>query len=774
MKALLFIAGLPLAALAQMFTGGPALDSVIEQAVKDQLIPGAVVVVGHDGEVVYRKAYGSRSLVPQREPMTLDTIFDAASLTKVIATTSCMMKLLESGQVRLTDKVTQYLPEFQGGKSDVTVRDLMVHFSGLRPDLDMPPKWTGYDTGVKLALADKPANPPGVKFVYSDINFILLGEIVHRVSGRSLADFAKNEIFRPLGMMESTFNPPAALLPRIAPTEVEEGKPVRGLVHDPTARAMDGVAGHAGLFTTADDLARFAQMMLNLGELGGSRFFSPLTIRKFTTPQTPADQPILRGLGWDIDSPFSSNRGELFPIGSYGHTGFTGTSVWIDPLTHTYAILLTNSVHPHRGKNLSSLRGRVATVAAAGIGLKNPAVLLSGYNQTRITSNGGRTVTAPAPAQVLNGADVLAARNFDTLRGKRVGLITNHTGLLRDGRRTVDAMVAAGIQVTALFSPEHGIAGAADDDKIQNGVDASTRIPVYSLYQADRRRLTADMLKDVDLLVYDIQDVGARFYTYSCTMLYGLEEAAKNHRPFVLLDRPNPITGLHVEGPVMDKDLESFVGCFELPVRHGMSFGELARMMNGERKLGADLNVIQMTGWQRGLWFDQTGETWVDPSPNMQSLNAALLYPGVALLESAKNYSVGRGTGAAFEQIGATWIRGVDLAGFLNARNIPGVHVYPTRFKPVTSNFAGTVVEGVRFVITDRDVLDSVRLGTEIAYAVQQLYPSKMDFEVNKRLIGSRSVVDAFKAGVEPRTVRAGFEKGLRDFEQRRKAYLLY
>lgn len=744
---------------AQAFSGAAAVDAVIEKAVRDQLIPGAVLIAGHDGKVIYRKAYGSRALVPEREPMTLDTIFDAASLTKVIATTTCLMNLVETGKVRLNDRVTEYLPEFQGGKSEITIRQLMTHFSGLRPDLDMPPAWRGYDTGLKLALADQPVNRPDAKFVYSDINFILLGEIVHRVSGQTLADFAREKVFAPLGMRHSTFQPPAEWKPLIAPTEVENGIVVRGAVHDPTARAMEGIAGHAGLFTTADDLARFAQMMLNSGELDGVRIASPLTIRKFTTPQTPPNQPILRGLGWDIDSPFSSNRGDLYPVGSFGHTGFTGTSIWIDPSTRSYVILLANSVHPSRGKSLTGLRGRVATIVAAAVGA---------------TGVGAKPRRPRAEGGVRTGIDVLAASNFAELRGKRVGLFTNHTGVTRDGKRNLDVMVAAGVKVTAIFSPEHGLAGKEDNEKVQSTVDAATGITVHSLYLASRRRPTPEMLKNVDVLVFDIQDVGARFYTYSCSMLYALEEAARNKIPFLVLDRPNPVTGEHVEGPMIDRNLESFVGCFEMPVRHGMTFGELAGMMNGERKIGADLRVVKVEGWERGDWFDATGLPWVNPSPNMPGLNSATLYTGVALLEYAKNYSVGRGTAVAFEQIGTDWINGRQLAEYLNGRGIEGVRAYPVRFRPESSNFAHTEIEGVRFVITGRDQLDSVRLGIEIACALEKLYPGKMNFEANKLLIGNREVIDALRKGADPQSIVRSWERPLAAFSDVRRQYLLY
>jgi uncharacterized protein YbbC (DUF1343 family)/CubicO group peptidase (beta-lactamase class C family) len=756
------------------FPGAAAVDEQINNAVQDGLIPGAVLLIGHDGQVVYRKAYGERSLIPAREPMTVDTIFDAASLTKVVATTSSVMKLLEQGKIRIDDPVTKYLPEFQEGHSPITIRNLMTHFSGLRPDLDLKPAWSGYETGIRRALIDKPAGPPGIRFVYSDINFILMGEIVRRLSGQMLSDFARANIFEPLGMKDSMFQPPAALRPRIAPTEIDPttGRPLWGVVHDDTSRYMGGVAGHAGLFTTADDLAKFAQMLLDHGQANGARLFSPLTIEKFTTPESPADQPILRGLGWDIDSPYSSNRGDLFPIGSFGHTGFTGTSMWMDPVSRSYVILLTNVVHPHRGKSLSSLRSRVATIAAASFGIDAPGVAVTGYNET-IVGPGLHRVIAPKDA-VLTGLDVLVKDNFVALHGKRIGLITNHTGLSRDGKRNVDLMLAAGVKVVTLFAPEHGLLGTEDQQNISDSKDPATGLPIVSLYQGTRRRLTPEMLNGMDVLVYDIQDVGARFWTYSCTLLYSMEEAAKKHVSFFVLDRPNPITGVHVEGPMLDPDLESFVGCLEIPVRHGMTFGELAKMANGERNLGLDLHVIPLEGWDRGDWFDSTGLAWIDPSPNMRSLNAATLYPGIAMLEASQNYSVGRGTDAPFEQVGADWIRGPELASFLNSRYIPGVGVYATRFRPTSSNFTGKTIQGVRFVITDRNSFDSTRLGLELGYALEKLYPGKIPWDTNRFLIGNHEVIEAGKADLDPRTMVQKMEDSLASFVSRREKYLLY
>jgi uncharacterized protein YbbC (DUF1343 family) len=724
---------------AQNFAGAPALDETINRAIQQDRLPGAVLVVGHNGQIVYRKAYGKRALVPRAETMTVDTIFDCASLTKVIATTSSLMKLFEQGKFRLNDKVTDYIPEFQGGKSDITLRNLFTHFSGLGPDVPLKPEWTGYDTGIRLACTTKPAGPPGVRFVYSDINFILLGEIVHRLSGQLLSDYARQNIFLPLGMKETMFLPPASLAPRIAPTERVEksGLPLRGVVHDPSARAMGGVAGHAGMFSTAGDLARFAQMMLNGGELDGVRLFSPLTVAKFTEPQSPPDQPILRGLGWDIDSPYSGSRGELFPIGSFGHTGFTGTSIWIDPSTRSYVILLANSVHPDARPALTPLRGKVATIVAAALGIR-------------------RTLT---------GLDALAAQRFQPLQGKRVGLITNHTGVDRLGRRNVDLMRKAGVEVAALFSPEHGLEGREDRPGLPDVTDARSGIRVFSLFGRTLRP-TPEMLRGIDALVFDIQDIGARFYTYETTMAYAMEAAAKAGIPFYVLDRPNPITGTHVEGPLLDAANQSFVGYLPgLPVRHGMTMGELARLFNGENKIGAALTVIELQDWNRGDWFDDTGLPWIDPSPNMRSLNAATLYPGLCLLEYSKGYSVGRGTDSPFEQIGADFIGGRELAAYLNRREIPGVRAYPAR--------VGTV-EGVRFVIVDRELLDATRLGLEVAAAIEKLYPGKIDLSLNKLLIGSAEVIRQLQAGGDPRSIQQGFQDAMAAFVKMREPYLLY
>jgi CubicO group peptidase (beta-lactamase class C family) len=343
------------------------MGAAIEAAIASNHCPGGVLWLERNG-TAYHKAFGSRALVPVREPMTEDTIFDAASLTKVVATTPAVMLLVERGQVKLDAAITNYLPEFTGdGKEAVTVRQLLTHTSGLPPDIETKTDWHGQAEAIKKACAVKLQSKPGTAFKYSDINFFLLGEIVQRVSGTPLEVFVQREIYAPLKMTDTGYLPPKDKLFRIAPTEVVDGQPWRGVVHDPTARHMGGVAGHAGLFTTASDLARYARMLVNLGELDGVRLFKPETVQLMTSVQTPPAMFARRGLGWDIDSGFSGPRGEIFPVGSYGHTGWTGGSLWIDPFSKTFVIFLSNRNHPTEAGSVIALRRQLGTLAAGAV-----------------------------------------------------------------------------------------------------------------------------------------------------------------------------------------------------------------------------------------------------------------------------------------------------------------------------------------------------------------------------------------------------------------------
>ena len=770
------------------------LDPVINEAIAQQQIPGAVLIVGHDGLVVYRKAYGSRAIEPRGEAMTLDTVFDCASMTKVLATTPAIMQLWEQGKFRMSDPVAKYLPEFgQNGKQDITIRQLLVHYSGLAPDLDLTKPWEGKETAYRMAFEAPPVGAPGAAFLYSDINFEVLGALVERLSGESLDQYAEKHVFGPLGMKQTRFLPPPSWQSRIAPTdEDEKHHMLRGVVHDPTARRMGGVAGHAGVFSTADDLAMFAQALLD----GGRRVLTPATIAKMTAPQQPVNETAVRGFGWDIDSPLSSNRGELLPVGSYGHTGFTGTSLWIDPTTKTYIVLLTNAVHinavhmnalPAKEKgNAISLRTKVATAVAAALALdpaeaeKMRVAAITGYNEMQSAARR----LAVRNGTVKTGIDVLEETKFAALHPARsgaprsIGLLTNQTGVDSEGRRTIDVLASVpGILLDAIFSPEHGVTGTLDttDIKNKNAKDTATGVTVYTVYGASdaARRPPMDVLKRLDAVVIDLADAGARFYTYETTTGYFLEAAAKAGIEVVILDRPNPITASFVQGPVSDAGRENFTNYFPEPPRHGMTLGELAKMFNAERHIGARLEVVAMQGWQPGDWFDSTGLGWVNQSPNLRSLTKATLYPGVAMIEGT-NVSVGRGTDTPFEVLGAPWIKGRELAAYLNGRDIQSVRFVPIIFTPSASNYAGERCEGVNLIVLDRNTLESPELGIELASALHKLYPNDFKLERMSDLLVNQAVLDALGAGEDPRRIAEDWRERLEEFVRLREKYLLY
>ncbi len=760
------------------------IDAVVEQAIADKQLPGAVVLVGRGDAVLWQKAYGHRAILPAEEAMTLDTMFDMASLTKVVATTTAVMMLVEDGQIRLTDRVATFIPGFERyGKARITIRDLLMHMSGLRPDLDLTEDWVGYDTAIALAIEEVPTNPPGSRFVYSDINFFLLADVVARVSGLAFDEFVRTRIFEPLGMRDTMFNPPVASVPRIAPTQpctpyawpcdVPGARMLRGVVHDPTARRMQGVAGHAGLFSTAADLAVFARMLLGGGAVDGTRILSPLTVARMTSPATPVGEANVRGLGWDLDSSYSANRGELLPLGSFGHTGFTGTSLWIDPATGLFVVFLSNRVHPDGSGDVTPLRARIATLAASALTTPVPAeTRIAGWGRPRPAPE--RTaVTAQVGVPVMAGIDVLRARAFADLGGMRVALLTNHTGLARDGTSTIDLLFRApDVTLVSLMSPEHGIRGILDSS-VPSTRDEATDLPVHSLYGTTRRP-TDEMLAGVDAVVIDLQDVGTRFYTYMTSMAYVMEEAATRRIKVVVLDRPNPIGGLRIEGPALGEAARGFTGYFAgMPIRHGLTLGELARLFNEEGAIGADLTVVSMSGWRRESWFDQTGLPWINPSPNMRNLYAATLYPGLGALEQT-NVSVGRGTDTPFEQVGAPWIDGVSLADAMNARAIPGVRFYPVRFTPETSKFAGEACGGVFVVVTDRDLVQPVRVGVEMASALVRLFRRDFDIDAAAGLFGSRADLERIRNGDDPAVIAASWAGAERRWRQLTARFLLY
>lgn len=746
------------------------VDQLIDQAIQRGEIPGAVLLVGQQGKTLYHKAYGQRALQPQPQPMTPDTIFDLASLSKPVGCATAIMLLADRGKLKLHDRVAQYIPAFAAnGKEHITIEQLLLHQSGLIPDNLMADYSSGPETALAKIHALRPLRTPGSSFWYSDVGYIVLGELVRIIDGRPLDQFAEEEIFRPLGMNDTAYTPPDSWKPRCAPTQQRQQRWMIGQVHDPRAYALGGVAGHAGVFSTAADLARYCRMILALGQLDGQRLLSESAVRQMTQPRCLPDGTEWRTCGFDVDTGYSSCRGERFePRTTFGHTGFTGTMFWLDPKNDCFFILLTNAVHPDgKGKTIA-LRKAVATLVAEA--LLGPAPARTGPSLR--LALGKPQDASGAPAEVLCGIDVLQKEDFKPLLGRRVALITNHTGRDRQGRRLVDLLLAAkGVNLVRVFSPEHGLYGQLDE-KVGNTVDPATGLKVYSLY-GPTTRPSAEMMEGIDTLVFDIQDVGARFYTYISTLGYCMEAAAQHNARMVVLDRPNPITGLIVDGPLADSSALGFTAFAPIPVAHGMTIGELARFYNEERAIHCDLSVIEIQGWKRSMWFDQTGLKWVNPSPNMRNLTQALLYPGICLLETT-NVSVGRGTDQPFEVFGAPWIDAQKLAAALNAAKLPGLRFIPIEFTPASSKFANQPCQGVYLLVTDRQLLQPVRAGLTIAWHLRHLFGDAFQFDQVNRLLKNKAILNALKTSSTPSTLPSRWSEPLDAFKNTREKYLLY
>jgi uncharacterized protein YbbC (DUF1343 family) len=749
-----------------------AADAAILAAIEEHNLPGAVLLVSHNGRIIHEKAYGQRAVQPQPVPMSTDTVFDLASLSKPIGCATSIMLLAERGKLKPSDPVAKFIPAFAAnGKEAITIEQLLVHTSGLIPDNPLSDYTDGPAAAFAKINALRPLNGPGRQFMYSDVNYIMLGRLVQIIDGRPLERFVREEIFLPLMMNQTLYNPPEALKSRCAPTQKRGDHWMVGEVHDPRAFALGGVAGHAGVFSTAQDLARFCQMLLNGGELDGQRVLSEDTVRIMTQPRSLPDN-LWRTYGFDVDTPYSLCRGDRFDPGTtFGHTGFTGAMLWIDPKNNCFFILLTNSVHPDGSGDVRALRRQVATfVAEAILGPTPPRAGAS----VRMALNSPRNLTpsSGSPAPVLCGIDVLKNDNFKLLEGRRIALITNHSGRDREGKRTIDLLMASkNLTVVRLLSPEHGLYGALDE-KVGNTTDAATGLPVFSLY-GQTVRPTAEMLQGIDTIVYDIQDVGARFYTYITTLGYCMEAAAKYKLKMVVLDRPNPITGLIVDGPLADADQLSFIAFAPIPVAHGMTLGELAQYYNSERSIHCDLAVVPLQGWRRTLWFDETGLLWVNPSPNMRNLTQAALYPGVCLLEAC-NVSVGRGTDQPFEIFGAPWIDARKLAATLNGARLAGLRFVPIEFTPKSSKFANQPCQGIHITITDRNAIEPVRAGLTIAWHLKKLFGDAFDIDKVGHLLRNKAALTLLKESRNPTTLPALWETDVKAFKESREKYLIY
>ena len=736
------------------------IDRIVEQGLARKNMPGAVVLIARKGKVVFHKAYGSRQLKPAVEPMTADTVFDMASITKPVVTATCVMKLIEDGKLQLHERVSKYIPDFgANGKQDITLYQLLTHQGGLIPDNALKDYVDGREKAFERINALKTYVKPGSKFVYTDVGFILLARIVEKVSGMNVHEYSKTHLFSPLGMNETGYLPAKGLRQRCATTQTRTDDAgneywLKGEVHDPRAFELGGIAGHAGLFSTAKDLAVYGQMLIQGGQYQGVRILRPETVATMTSAYSVSSG--YRGLGWDKRTGFSSNRGDLLSDAAFGHGGFTGTVLWMDPDNELIFVFLSNRVHPDGKGSVNALAGRIATVAAAAISED-----VSGNSDTN-----GFT-------QAQTGLESLVSSKFEAINAGRIGLITNQTGINNNGQSNVKLFrEASEVNLVALFSPEHGFAGELDTSIIADTVDGESGLKIFSLY-GETRTPTAEMLRDVDTLVFDIQDIGTRFYTYISTMGNAMKAAAKHGKRFVVLDRPNPIGGSRVSGPVLDPGSESFVGYHPIAVRHGMTVGELALMLNDELKLNLDLEIVRCHQWKRGQYFDQTNLRWKNPSPNMRSLTQAVLYPGVGLLETT-NVSVGRGTDTPFEVLGAPWIDERTFCQTLNSFGLKGVRFIPIRFTPQASKFKGESCGGVNIVITNRAISKPVRIGIVIACQLQKLYPDKWDTRSLNRLLSNERAKAGIVGGKDWREIEVDWQADLEEFKQRRLKYLLY
>ena len=768
------------AELSMDATAFARIDALVEENIKAGNFPGGVVAIGRGNKLAYLRAYGDRQTEPVVEKTTLDTVYDLASLSKVTATAIATAILVERGEIGYDDPITKYFPEFgQNGKESITVRDCLTHISGLTPDNSIR-DYIGFNREEILANICKLGlrTPPREAFAYSDVGFILMGYVIEKVTGMSEDEFVRQNIYLPLGMVDTGYNPNAEQKARAAAAEKrkpEDENWIKGEVHDPRAYEMDGVAGHAGNFSTAPDLAILSAMLIGHGTYTPASGAAPVQIMKpetFKLMTEPLGIPRgVRSRGWDKRSPYSGNRAVLMSPEAIGHSGFTGTSIWIDPGTNLYVIFLGNRLHPDGKGDYVGMSGKIGQIALDSIHDELDADAAKAYVEKSVyrSPNASQEVKK---GETLTGADVLARDKYAPLKDLKVGLLTNQTGLLKDGSHLPKAMQDGGVNLTTLFSPEHGLYGELDQSEIDDVKDPETGLKVYSLY-GEIRRPTPQMLEDVDAFVFDIQDVGVRFYTYISAMCSAMQACADLHKKFVVLDRPNPIGAVKVDGPFLDPGREAYVAFFPMPIQHGMTVGELALAFAYKYNLALDLTVVPCENWTRDQYFDETGLTWVNPSPNMRSLDEALLYPGIGIPEFT-NISVGRGTDTPFEVVGAPWIDGDDLAAKLTESKIPGVSFEAIKYTPTGSKYKGEEVSGIRMTITDRDKLDAVKLGVALMRQLVQDYPEQWEQKNANTLLLSDKTLKAINDGKTVDEIAKMWEPALESFKAFRANFTIY
>ena len=676
------------------------LSQALAQAVALAHAPGAVACVGDTEDVYFLGAAGKRQLTPVTRPARRETVYDLASLTKVVATTTAILLLRDGGVLDLDQPVSDWLPapEFQA----FTLRHLLTHSAGLSPyELWYPEVRSTAEVVQRISRLPR-RSAPGRERRYSDLGFILLGKIVELAARDRLDAFCHRRIFAPLDMDKTGFLPPREYAEACAATEdcVWRGRVMRGVVHDEHAYAVGGVSGHAGLFSTAGDLARFCAALLR-GEL-----LSPRTLDEMTRPGQVPGYP-WQGLGWKLDPWRDSVEGFLPSRAAFGHTGWTGTSLWLDRAKGLYAILLGNTCHPSRQRRHNrALRTTFYGAVAA---------------QHYLHSSNAHT-----------GLDRLLREGFAPLEGKRVGLLANHAAVDALGRPILDVLQEGrGFTLARLFSPEHGFWGQAEAGAAVGAQQAP--VPVVSLYGKKRRPAHGD-LEDLDVLVVDLPDIGARYYTYMATMKACMAACAETGTPMLVLDRPNPLGGVVLEGPIA-QETGSPVCCAEIPVRHGMTLGELAVhfWQTGFSRTRLSVRVSLADNWPRELMHPACALPWVAPSPNMPAFETALLYIGTCLFEGT-NLNEGRGTDMPFLQFGAPWLDAEAVLERVDAAMRLGCRLEPVRYTPrsmpgkaAKPRYMDTPCRGVRVTVTNPEDLRAFSLGVALFSALRRTHPGEFE-----------------------------------------------
>jgi uncharacterized protein YbbC (DUF1343 family) len=717
-------------------------SKALEDAVKASHAPGGVACVGERDRILFCGACGLRQSIPQPQPAEPGTLYDLASLTKVVATTTAILMLRDDGALDLDQPVTEILPVPAFRR--FTIRHCLTHTTGLAPGIPWFREVNSINEVLQRVSLGDISSPPGARRVYSDLGFIILGKIVELTAGDSLDAFCRRRIFTPLGMSQTRFRPPAEWAANCAATEncPWRGCVMCGTVHDETCWAMGGVAGHAGLFSRAEDLALFCRALYE------RRLLPEKTVAEMSTLGQVPVYP-WQGLGWKIDPWSSGSEGFLPSRTAIGHTGWTGTSIWLDLQTGLFSILLGNTCHPSRDNRNNLVFRR-----------EFHAPLARFFFHTSTNTH--------------TGLDRLTWSEFDEVKGKRLAVLTNSAAVDQLGRPLLDVLrLSTDTQVKYIYTPEHGLqitAEAGERIASQGGP-----LPIVSLY-GDQLRPDLAQLRDIDLFVIDLPDVGSRYYTYMATMLRCLQACAAARKPVLVLDRPNPLGGVVIEGPVA-REFGKDVCCAPIPARHGMTLGELALFFR-DRMLRAQkphVMVSELDAWPRERLFAECSLPWVAPSPNMPTPETALAYAGTCLFEGV-NMNEGRGTDTPFLLIGAPWLDAESVAGAILEDERPGCRLETLLYTPVpilgkaaNPTFKNESCSGIRIVIEDPSSVRSFTLAVALLAAIRRRHPNDLKFNPHfDVLAGTSNLRERIERAESALNIVGAYARELNEFDAAR------